>query len=834
MGWINDSIEVAWLDTSRDPTPDGKVSADPDDRIQFVKSELSVLPDCAQKETIGQTSQGAESWWCPRAFLGNLRSIIRSPKAWPGGMINRRKEDAICKDELRIAHLPDSKKSIASSPAYKWDAPARMRAMQALVDNEGSFLRFFEESSAVMFLADPTGGVIIAANQAASSYYGYMRRRMAGMRVSQINIMPLRDVVREQQRAVRERRNFCNLLHRHSCGKQRMVEVYSAPVYVEGKSLLLSIVNDVIEPKQAQVALVTSEERYRTLFQTSRDCITISDLKSGKIVDVNKAFVEIMGFENKEAIGRTALELGIWEDIRDRQPVTEMLRQNTNCENVEVRFRKKNGEVFTGLISATLISVDDTMCILSCMRDISGAKVAEKEIKKLSFYDQLTNLPNRRLLLDRLRLTADAHTRRSGRRALLFVDPDDFKTLNDTLGNHSGDLVLQEIARRLTTCLREDDTVARLSGDEFVVLLEDLSETLEDALAQAKAVAEKVLAIVDLPYQLDGRECRITACIGITVFGNDLESASEALQQADLAMHQAKAAGRDSMHFFVPALQTAVNARALMEEDLRLAMSGNQFLLYYQPQMDRGRLIGAEALLRWNHPKRGIVPPDEFIPLAEETGLILPLGNWVLETACKQIAAWAGQKETDGITVSVNISAHQFRQSNFVEQVLSALRVAGANPRNLKLELTESMLVNNIEDVIAKMMDLKRVGLRFSVDDFGTGYSSLTYLKRLPLDQLKIDRSFVRDILMDAGSGAIAQTIISLSKAMGFSVIAEGVETEEQRGFLSSMGCHSFQGYLFSRPLPLEEFQLMLPALAYRKNQYAVGPDGSHRHLECQ
>jgi diguanylate cyclase (GGDEF)-like protein len=258
------------------------------------------------------------------------------------------------------------------------------------------------------------------------------------------------------------------------------------------------------------------------------------------------------------------------------------------------------------------------------MRDISGAKVAEKEIKKLSFYDQLTNLPNRRLLLDRLRLTAGTHTRRSERRALLFVDPDDFKTLNDTLGHHSGDLVLQEIALRLTTCLRVDDTVARLSGDEFVVLLEDLSENLEEALTQAKAVAEKVLAIVDLPYQIDGRECRMTSCIGITVFGNNLESASEALQQADLAMHQAKAAGRDSIHFFVPALQIAVNARALMEEELRLAMSGNQFLLYYQPQVDRGCLIGAEALLRWNHPKRGIVSPDEFIPLAEETGLILP------------------------------------------------------------------------------------------------------------------------------------------------------------------------------------------------------------------
>jgi EAL domain-containing protein (putative c-di-GMP-specific phosphodiesterase class I) len=279
-------------------------------------------------------------------------------------------------------------------------------------------------------------------------------------------------------------------------------------------------------------------------------------------------------------------------------------------------------------------------------------------------------------------------------------------------------------------------------------------------------------------------------------------------------MYYARTAGRNSLHLFVPALQVAVKARASMENDLHLAISGHQFLLYYQAQMDRGLLVGAEALLRWKHPKRGLVFPDEFIPIAEESGLIVPLGNWVLETACRQIAAWANQEEMASISVAVNISAYQFRQRNFVDQVLAALKISGANPRNLKLELTESILVHDVEDVIAKMTTLRSHGVKFSVDDFGTGYSSLTYLKRLPLDQLKIDRSFTRDILIDGGTGAIAQSIISLSEAMGFSVMAEGVETEEQRQSLARMGCHSFQGYLFSRPVPLEDFQLLRANLA--------------------
>jgi len=447
-------------------------------------------------------------------------------------------------------------------------------------------------------------------------------------------------------------------------------------------------------------------------------------------------------------------------------------------------------------------------------RELQQLKAAHDEITNLAFFDPLTGLPNRRLLLDRLRQTLAASIRSSRKRALLFVDLDDFKTLNDTLGHHIGDLLLQEVARRIIASIRETDTVARLGGDEFVVLLQDLSETPEDAAAQAKNVAEKILATIHQPYLLDGRECRSSSSVGITVFGNPQDSTNEVLQQADIAMYQAKAAGRNTLHFFAPALQAAVNARAAMEEDLRQSIRTNDFQLYYQAQVDRGVVIGAEALLRWRHPKRGLLPPDDFIPLAEQTGLILPLGAWVLETACKQIRSWGLRKSTAHLTVAVNISARQLLSPDFVQNVLTALERTGADPHKLKLELTESMFVEDLDDVIAKMTELKSHGVRFSLDDFGMGYSSLAYLRRLPLDQLKIDQEFVRDILVDASSGAIAQSIISLSKAMGLSVIAEGVETEGQRDFLARLGCHSFQGFLFSGPLPLEEFQVLLKGLA--------------------
>jgi diguanylate cyclase (GGDEF)-like protein len=445
---------------------------------------------------------------------------------------------------------------------------------------------------------------------------------------------------------------------------------------------------------------------------------------------------------------------------------------------------------------------------LRLLNEIEERKAAEEKIKNLAFYDPLTGLPNRRLLLDRLKQTIASSARSARHGALLFIDLDSFKTLNDNLGHDIGDLLLQQVGQRLAACMREGDTVARLGGDEFVVMLKDLSENSQDAATQTETVGEKILVTLSQPYQLTNYEHHSTASIGITLFTGDDVAIEDLLKRADLAMYQAKAAGRNTLRFFDPEMQAAVATRAELEVGLREAIEKDQLLLYYQVQVDGdGRLTGAEALLRWKHPQRGLVSPLEFIPLAEDTGLILPIGQWVLETACAQLALWATRPEMAHLTVAVNVSARQFHHPDFVGQVLAVLDGTGANPQRLKLELTESLLVDDVEDIIAKMTALKVQGVGFSLDDFGTGYSSLSYLKRLPLDLLKIDQSFVRDILTDPNDAAIAKIIVALAESLGLTVIAEGVEVEAQREFLARQGCHAYQGYLFSRPLPLREFE---------------------------
>ena len=441
--------------------------------------------------------------------------------------------------------------------------------------------------------------------------------------------------------------------------------------------------------------------------------------------------------------------------------------------------------------------------VVGIAQDITERKASEIQIETLAYFDALTSLPNRRLLMDRLAHAISAGVRHPRRAALLFVDLDNFKVLNDTHGHFKGDLLLQQVAVRLRSCVRDGDTVARLGGDEFVVMLEDLSEDLQAATEQARTVAAKVLAVLAQPHQLDNNAHLSTPSIGVTLFGDHQESIEEPLKRADMAMYQAKAAGRNTVRFFDPSMQRVIAERASLEQDLRDGLALAQFTLVYQPQVSMGgKCYGAEALLRWVHPVRGQVSPAEFIPLAEETGIILPLGQWVLESACAQLAIWADQPDMAHLSVAVNVSPRQFHQVDFADQVLATLQRIGTNPLRLKLELTEGMLVSNVEDVIAKMVRLKSAGVGFSLDDFGMGYSSLSYLKRLPLDQLKIDQSFVRDVLIDPNDAAISNMVIVLAESLGLSVVAEGVETAEQRDFLAGQGCRLYQGYLFSRPLP--------------------------------
>ena len=579
----------------------------------------------------------------------------------------------------------------------------------------------------------------------------------------------------------------------------------------------LTLVQDINARKQAeallaeaQEALRLSEERYRTAFQMSLDAINLSRLSDGTYVDCNKAFLDTTGYAREEVIGHSSLELNIWENLADRDTLVEMLHQQGVCRNFEARFRKKNGEKLWGLMSASVIELEGAPCILSIARDISEVKTAQDEIRHLAFYDPLTELPNRRLLLERLRQTVTASKRSGRQRALLFIDLDNFKNLNDTLGHAVGDLLLKEVGERLTGCIRAVDTAARVGGDEFVVILEDLGKTSEEAAARAGSVAEKILSSITQPYVLAGHECRSTASMGITVFGDRNESSSAILQQADIAMYQAKAAGREAIRFFAPELQSAVNARAALEGELRQGIRNREFALWYQPQVDRGRVVGAEALLRWNHPRRGILCPAEFIALAEETGLIVPLGNQVLEDACRQLARWAQRPEMAALSVAVNVSPRQFRQADFAERVLAVLEITGANPKSLELEITESLLVEDLEETIAIMNALRARGLRFSLDDFGTGYSSLAYLKR-PAPGSAEDR---RQLCAGHVGGCDQQSDRARDHLAEpgdeFPLLAEGVETEEQRAWLADLGCHTYQGYLFSRPVPVRQFELLL------------------------
>jgi diguanylate cyclase (GGDEF)-like protein/PAS domain S-box-containing protein len=439
--------------------------------------------------------------------------------------------------------------------------------------------------------------------------------------------------------------------------------------------------------------------------------------------------------------------------------------------------------------------------------DVTAHKNAAEEIKQLAFYDVLTSLPNRRLLIDRLEHALVNSARSKCHGALIFIDLDNFKTLNDTLGHEKGDALLKRVATRLLSCLRDGDTVARFGGDEFVVMLDNLDETMDVAIQQVEKVGDKIIQSLNQPYDLGGQQYFSSPTLGATLFNGQNDKVDDSLKRADIAMYQAKSAGKNCLRFFDQHIQANLLHKTQLAEDLRHGIDNEQFVLYYQPQIDsHGQITGAEALVRWHHPERGLVSPLEFIPLAEETGLITQLGSWVIETGCKQLLAWSKNPQASEFNLSINVSARQFHQPDFVAQVLETLEKTGANPHKLKLELTESMLVDDVDDVITKMSQLRLRGVSFSLDDFGTGFSSLSFLKLLPLNQLKIDKSFVRDVLTDNNDAVIARTIVALANSLGLTVIAEGVEMEGQRDFLAENGCYDYQGYLFSRPLTIQDF----------------------------
>jgi diguanylate cyclase (GGDEF)-like protein/PAS domain S-box-containing protein len=581
----------------------------------------------------------------------------------------------------------------------------------------------------------------------------------------------------------------------------------------DGYAELRVAVNDITEQRMLQ-----QQERIAAIAFESLEGMIITDAND-LILRVNRALIGMSGYSAEKIIGQSP-------DIFNsgRHPPSFFIAMRATLKSKEkwsgeIWERRKNGEVYPAWITINAVrnNQGDISNYVYTINDITLTKMAEEKIKALAFYDPLTKLPNRRLMLDRLEHALSSRARHKRLGAVLMIDLDNFKILNDSLGHDMGDKLLVIVASRLESCLREGDTVARIGGDEFLVIIEDLDEKIS-VDRQAEAVAKKFIAYLREPYMLQRGfktdlnsqvQYHCSCSIGIALFSEQAISVEELIKQADTAMYAAKAGGRNTLRFFAPSMHTSMVIRAALEDDIRNSLDKGQFVLYYQPLVSfKNRLIGVEALIRWLHPERGIIQPDEFIPAAEASGLIVPLGLMVLQNACDQLAKWACIPKMAELSIAVNVSAIQFHQPQFVNQVLAELKRSGANPLRLNLELTESVMVYDLKDVFEKMVTLKASGIAFSLDDFGTGYSCLSYLKRLPLDRLKIDKSFVLDILDDKDDAAIAQMIIALSQSMGMEVSAEGVENKAQLDCLEGMGCHMYQGYLFSRPLPVKEFEM--------------------------
>jgi diguanylate cyclase (GGDEF)-like protein/PAS domain S-box-containing protein len=591
-------------------------------------------------------------------------------------------------------------------------------------------------------------------------------------------------------------------------GGRRWLDSHAVPMKeANGNIVHLAVTRDISERKQAEHQLRIAA----TVFE-SQEGMIVTDTKNN-ILTVNKSFTEMTGYSVDEVIGQNPRLLHSGRQNPDFYAALWASIDKTGAWEGEIWNRRKNGEIYPEYLTITAVKDPNEIVThyVSTHTDITLRKAAAEEIERLAFYDPLTRLPNRRLLQDRLKQALAASQRSSSKGALLFIDLDNFKTLNDTLGHDMGDLLLKQVAERLSSCVRENDTVARLGGDEFVVMLQDLSEQPIEAAKEAEIIGIKIRTILNQPYQLATHDYISTPSIGATLFSGQEQTVDELLKNADIAMYQAKTSGRNALRFFDPQMQNNIAVQFSLEGELRKAVASQQFELYYQLQVDSAhRASGVEALIRWRHPERGLMSPAEFIPLAEETGLILPIGQWVMETACAQLKAWQQSPLTRGLVLSFNVSAKQFFQANFVTQVLAAIQYHAIDPMLLKLELTESALVKNIEYTIATMNELGKIGIQFSLDDFGTGYSFLQYIKKLPLNQLKIDQSFIRDIADDTGDLTVIHTIIAMAKSLNLNVIAEGVESEKQRQFLLNNGCANYQGYLFSKPVTIAQFEALL------------------------
>ncbi|MDP1659432.1 MAG: EAL domain-containing protein [Methylotenera sp.] len=794
-------------------SPTSIVITDLDANLQYVNPQFTHITGYTSEEVLGINPRMLQSGLTPKETYCAMWDTVRTGKVWSGELINRRKNGDIYFEEAHISPVVNELGEIIQYVGIKFDITDRKKIELALQESHQQINSLLNSMAEGAYGVD-VNGICTFVNQSFLHIMGYDNSvEVIGKHIHELihhshpdgSHYPATECRMYAAYRHRENIHVSDEVFWRKDGTPVFVEYWSQPVFKN--SVLTGAIATFIDITERRL----SEHQLRiaaTVFE-SQEGMMVTDANN-IILRVNNAFTTITGYSAEEAVGQNPRLLS--SGRQDKEFYTTMWKSinDSGVWDGEIWCRRKSGEIYPEYLTITVVkdAIGVITNYVATFTDITMNKAASDEIKSLAFYDPLTRLPNRRLLLDRLNQALVANARNGSHGALLFLDLDYFKTLNDTLGHSIGDLLLQQVAERLTSCVREGDAVARIGGDEFVVLLEHLSERLFDAAAQTEVIGNKILASLNQPYQLLSHRYRSTPSIGATLFHDHQFEVEDLLKQADIAMYQAKKAGRNTLRFFDPVMQETINARANMERDLRKAIDDKEFQLYYQVQVDHlSHPLGAEALIRWHHPELGLVPPFNFIALAEETGLILPIGLWVLETACAQLKTWEQDTLTRDLSISVNVSPKQFNQADFVTQIQTVVRRHAINPILLKLELTESMLVDNIENIIITMVALQAIGVRFELDDFGTGYSSLQYLKQLPLYQLKIDQSFVRDIATDGSDQAIVRTIIAMAQSLNLEVIAEGVETKEQQQLLLNSGCRHYQGYLFGRPVPIEQFE---------------------------
>ncbi|ARU89119.1 PAS domain S-box protein [Pseudomonas sp. M30-35] len=690
----------------------------------------------------------------------------------------------------------------------------RVHREQRLAASEEKFATLFQASPDPICVTRVSDGVFIDVNPKFSKTFGWESADIINRSSLDICFWKNQsDRERLYQKLNREQSLDEEVAHfYHHSGALLTCAISTRFIRVDRRLCISTTFRDITERELSEAALRASQEKFAKAFHSSPDAITITERDSGRYIEVNEGFCKLTGYSAEDVIGKTAYELNIWANAEERQMMLTNLAHNGHVHHLEMRGKHRNGTQRIVEVSVETIELNETPCLLLTARDVSELKSAQAQVQHMAYHDPLTNLPNRTLLMDRLTQQIALLKRHNLRGALLFIDLDHFKHINDSLGHPVGDNVLRVITARLEASVRQEDTVARLGGDEFVILISGLEGSTEDVTLQVTEISNQLRKLLAEPMLLDGQRLQVTPSIGIALIPDHGDTPADLLKRADIALYRAKDSGRNIVQLFRNSMQEAASERLRLENDLRLAYARGEFELYFQPQVDArtNKIIGAEALIRWDHPTLGPQSPGLFIYILEESGLILEVGGWVLAQACRVYSQLfqEGLLADDNFSLCVNISPRQFRQEEFVALVHNCLRAE--NVPRLKLEVTESIIIQNIDDTIKKMNQLRDIGVSFAMDDFGTGYSSLTYLKRLPVDVLKIDQSFIRDATSDPNDAEIIRAILAMANSLGLTVIAEGVEQQEQLDFLGNQGCHLYQGYLFSKPVPLNEFKALL------------------------